>query len=58
MKLIPEFDGSPTGLSTVEQFENAECFCKLFRIKEPTWVTQLKLTGGEGVLCSLPATQQ
>ena len=42
LKLIPEFDGSPTGPSVVEWFEKAECVCRLCKIKEPA----LRLTKG------------
>ena len=46
LRLIPEFDGSPTGTSVFEWFEKAEWVCKLFRIKGPSTVIPLKLTKG------------
>lgn len=46
LKLIPEFDGSPTGPSVVEWFEKAERVCRLCRIKEPALVIPLRLTKG------------
>ena len=45
-KLIPEFDGSPTGSSVVEWFKKVVCIYKVFRIKEPTLVILLRLTAG------------
>ena len=35
LKLLPEFDGSPTGPSVVEWFEKAKRICWLCKIKEP-----------------------
>ena len=46
VKLIPEFDGSPTGPSIVEWFEKAERVCRLSKIKAPAEVIPLRLTGG------------
>ena len=43
LKLIPEFDGSPTSSSVVEWVEKAKCVCKLFRIKESALVIPLRL---------------
>ena len=45
IRLIPEFDGSPTGPSVVEWVEKAERICKLCKIKEPATVISLRLTG-------------
>ena len=44
--LIPEFDGSATGLSVVEWVEKSEHICKLCKIKEPVTVIPLRLSGG------------
>ena len=46
LKLIPEFDGSPTSSSVVEWVEKAKCVCKLFRIKESALVIPLRLMSG------------
>ena len=46
LKLIPEFDGSPTGLSVVEWFEKAKRICRLCKITGPTLVIPLRLTKG------------
>ena len=46
LKLIPEFDCSPTGPSVVEWFEKAERVCQLCKIKEPALVIPLRLTKG------------
>ena len=46
LKLIPEFDGSPTGPSVVEWFEKAECICRLCKIKKTTLVIPLRLRKG------------
>ena len=51
LKLIPEFDGFPTGPSVVEWFKKAEHICKLFRIKEPILVIR-------ECLHSLPVAQE
>ena len=44
LKLILEFDSSPTGPSVVEWFEKAERVCQLCKIKEPVLVIPLRLT--------------
>ncbi len=44
LKLIPEFNCSPTGPSVVKWFEEAECVCRLCKIKEPMLVIPLRLT--------------
>ena len=46
LKLIPEFDGSPTSPSIVIWSKKAKHVCKLFRIKEPVLVIPLRLMGG------------
>ena len=46
LKLILEFDGSPTGPSVVEWFEKAERVCQQCKIKEPALVIPLRLTKG------------
>ena len=46
LKLILEFDGSPTGPSVVEWFEKAKCVCRQCKIKEPALVIPLRLTKG------------
>ena len=46
LKLISEFDGSPTGPSVVEWFEKAKRVCWLCKIKEPALVIPLRLTKG------------
>ena len=46
LRLIPEFDGSPTGLSVIEWFEKTEQVCKLFKVKEPSMMIPLRLTNG------------
>ena len=46
LKLIPEFDGSPTGPSGIKWFEKAERVCRLCKIKEPALVILLRLTKG------------
>ena len=46
LKLILEFDGSPTGPSVVEWFEKAERIYRLCKIKEFALVIPLRLTKG------------
>ena len=46
LKLIPEFDSSPTGPSVVEWFKKAECVYRLCKIKEPALIIPLRLTKG------------
>lgn len=46
IRLIPEFDGSPTGPSVVEWLEKAERVCRLCKIKDPAMVIPLRLTKG------------
>ena len=46
LRLIREFDCSPTGPFVVKFFEKAERVCKLCRIKEPSMVIPLRLTKG------------
>ena len=53
LKLIPEFDGSPTDQSVIEWFEKAEQVCRLFKMKEPLMgPTETH----ERSLCGIPAT--
>ena len=46
LKLIPEFNDSPTGPSMFEWFEKAEHVCCLCKVKEPALVIPLRLTKG------------
>ncbi len=46
LRLIPDFDGSPTGLSVIKWFEKVERVCKLCKIKEPSMVIPPALTKG------------
>ena len=46
LKLMPIFDGSPTGLSVVKWFEKAGRVCRMFKVKDQTMVIQLKHSKG------------
>ena len=50
LRLIPEFDSSPTGQSIIKWFEKAERVCQLFKVKEPSMVITLRLTKGAYVV--------
>ena len=41
LRLIPDFDGLPTGPSVIEKDERV---CKLFEVKEPSMVIPLRFT--------------
>ena len=46
LKLIPEFDGSASGLSVVEWMEKAELVCKMCQVKHMEFIIPLRLMDG------------